>query len=182
MSLSRFRRLWHSNGRPRTRAFMHPISEVQLAEAARIIGATGADNSAIEEGVRALVGEAMSARRVIDWLPEAFALVFIPHVASVHLPTTFRARNRKGKWETFGMDAEPILGNAILLGSRMYHHGPRETFSNIVSRSSLLAVVNRALNEGADITGATLSRLALIGVPAEVYLPSGKPFWKKLFR
>lgn len=161
---------------------MHPISDIQLAEAARIIGAKDADNSAIEEGVRALVGDAMAARRVIDWLPEAFALVLIPHVASVDLPTTFSARNKKGKWETFGMDAEPILRGAICLGSHIYRHGPREMFSNIVSRSALLAVVDQALNGAGDITGATLSGPALIGVPAEVYLPSTRPFWKKLFR
>ena len=161
---------------------MNPISDAQLTKAALILGAKDALSDAIEAEVHALLADAMSARRVIDWLPEAFALVLIPYVAPVELPATFSARDRKGRWKTFPMHAEPMLRDAVRLGMDMYHHGSREIFTNIVCRSALLAVVNQALSEMGDIAGGALSGPALVGVPAEIYSPPPGSLWNRLFR
>lgn len=162
-------------------ASLHSISDASLAEAASIIGVADATDEVIEAGVQALFEDRMAARRVIAWLPEAFALVVIPQVAAVKLPTTFSASAKNGRWIEFGFDAEPIVQSALRLGADMYRAGSREVFGHIASRSGLLTVVNKALNQGANLEGAALSGPALMGVPAEVYLAQRKSFWGKLF-
>jgi hypothetical protein len=161
---------------------MHPILDTQLADAAAIVGANDATEEAIDAQVHALLGDRLLARRVIDWLPEAFALVLIPNITSVKLPTTFSARTRNGSWIEFRFDAEPIIQSAIHLGADMYVSGPRDLFRNVVNRSSLLAVVDKALNGKHDLKGVALSGPALIGVPAEVYLPQSRSLWGRLVR
>jgi len=164
------------------RFLMLSISESQLEEVARIIGADGASDGTVETRVLALVQDPMLARRVIDWLPEAFAMVLIPHMGAVTLPTTFSAKNKSGNWVELDFRIEPIFHSAILLATQIFHNGPQDTFRNIVHRSALLATVSRALNEGASLDGATLSGPALIGVPAEVYPAPTRSIWRKLFR
>jgi hypothetical protein len=161
---------------------MHPISDAQLADAAAIMGAAGATDDSIEAGVGALLEDRLAVRRVIDWLPEAFALVVIPQIGPINLPTTFSARAKNGRWVELGFDAEPIVQSARRLGAEMYRVGSREVFANIALRSALLVAVNKALNAKCDLEGMVLSGPALIGVPAEVYLPPQQSFWSKLFR
>jgi hypothetical protein len=68
------------------------------------------------------------------------------------------------------MDSEPIHASAMRTALEMLHSGPRESFERIMRRSSILAVVNKALNAGESINGMTLSGPAFIGIPAEVYI------------
>ena len=51
---------------------MLSFSDVQLEEVADIIGSEDFDEEAIESRVAALVQDPMLARRLIDWVPEAF--------------------------------------------------------------------------------------------------------------
>jgi len=157
------------------------ISPELIEHAAAILGTDGITEEEMESKVLALARDSMLARRLIDWIPEAFALVFIPHVASVNLPTTFSARSKRGKWMTFAFSAEPIFEQALRLGMEMYHSGPRSTFGNIALRSCMVDAANQALNDGDSLDGATLSGPALIGIPAEVYLPQPKSFWRRVF-
>ncbi|WP_434026802.1 hypothetical protein [[Pseudomonas] boreopolis] len=147
-----------------------------------IIGSDGISAEEIETNVLALAKDPMLARRLIDWLPETFGIVFVPHLANVNLPTTFSAKSSRGKWMEFEFKVEPIFPIALRFSMEIFHSGPRSTFSNIALRSSMVAVVNRALNEGASLDGATLSGPALIGIPAETYLPAPTSLWRRLFR
>jgi hypothetical protein len=147
-----------------------------------IIGADGISDEEIEVQVLALSQDPMLARRLIDWLPEAFGLAFVPHLAKVSLPTTFSAKSSSGRWLEFEFQVEPIFPIALRLGMEMYHAGPSKSFSNIVLRSSIIAAVNKALNNGSSLDGATLSGPALIGIPAETYLPRPKSLWRRLFQ
>src|SRR5688500_1723640 len=113
-----------------------------------------------------LAQDYMLPRRLVEWLPEAFGIVFIPHLAGLNLPTTFSAQTRSGKWMEVEFQAEPIFSTAVRIGMEMYHSGPRDTFKNVVLRSSVVDAVNKALNENVSIDGATLSGPALIGIPA----------------
>ena len=160
---------------------MSPVSPDLIESTAVIIGTDGINDGEIEAEVSILAQDAMLARRLIDWIPEAFGLVFIPHLANVNLPTTFSAKSNNGKWFEFKFDAEPIFLGAVRLGVEMYHSGPRNTFSNIALRSSTVAAVNLALNQGSSLKGATLSGPRLIGVPAEVYLPPRQSLWRRFF-
>lgn len=147
-----------------------------------IIGADGISDEEIETQVLALSQDSMLARRLIDWLPEAFGLAFAPHLAKVILPSTFTAKSSCGNWMEFEFQAEPIFPIAIRLGMEMYHTGPSKIFNNIVLRSSIIATANKALNNGSSLDGATLSGPALIGIPAETYLPKSTSLWRRLFQ
>ena len=144
-----------------------------VERAIAIIGADGISEDDIEARVLPLADNAMLARRLIDWPPEAFGLVLIPHMAEVTLPTRFSARSARGEWLEFDFSAEPVFVHAVSIAMRMYHEGPRATFRNVASRSSTMDAVNRALNAGETIDGATLSGPALNAIPAEVYSPRG---------
>jgi hypothetical protein len=160
---------------------MLSVSSELIERTAEVLGTDGISEEEIESKVFAFAQDSILARRLIDWLPEAFGIIFIPHIARVNLPTTFSAKSKDGKWIEFKFCVEPIFEGAVRLGMEMYHSGPRSTFSNIVSRSSTVNAVNQALNQGDTIEGATLSGPALIGVPAEVYMPQVKPLWRQIF-
>lgn len=153
-----------------------------IKRAIAAIGTDGISDEEIEARVLEMTGDATLAQRLIDWPPEAFGMVLIPHIASVNLPTTFSAQTRSGNWVEFKFQAEPIFSEAVRIGMEMYHSGPRNIFKNVVVRSSVVDAVNIALNQGSSLEGATLSGPALIGIPAEIYLPKPKSLWRRLFR
>lgn len=147
-----------------------------------IIGADGISDEEVEARVLALAKEPMLARRLIDWVPEAFGIVFVPHLAEVKLPTTFSVKSNRGEWVEFKFQVEPIFPIAVRIGMDMFHSGSRNTFKNVVLRSAMIDAVNKALNQGDSIDGATLSGPALIGIPAEIYQPQPPSLWQRLFR
>jgi len=108
-------------------------------------------------------------------------MVLVSHMDTVTLPMTFQAMNRRGIWVEFDLDVEPIFQSAIRLATQMYHDGPRHIFANIASRSAVLGVVNRALQDGESLNGAILSGPALVGIPAETYVAPTPSIWRKLF-
>jgi hypothetical protein len=158
------------------------VSDLQVQEVAAIIGSEDITVDDIETRVVVLVQDPMLARRLIDWIPEAFGIVLISHMATVTLPLTFSAKNKRGDWVQFDLKVEPIFQRATLLAMQIFHEGPRESFSNIARRSALLDAANRALNHGDSLDGAVLSGPALIGIPAEVYMPPSTSIWRKFFR
>jgi hypothetical protein len=153
-----------------------------IKRAIAVIGTDGISDEEIEARVLGMTRDAMLARRLIDWPPEALGMVLIPHMATVNLPTTFSARSHSGNWVEFKFQVEPIFSDAVRIGIEMYHSGPRNVFRNIVLRSSIVDAVNNALNQGASIDGATISGPALVGIPAEVYLSKPKSLWRRLFQ
>ncbi len=161
---------------------MLSISDRLLEEVADIIGLDDIDDDAVEHRVAALVLDQMLARRLIDWLPEAFGMVLVSHMAKVILPETFSAKDKYGNWVQFDLKVEPLFQSATQLAVRIFHDGPRSTFSNIVRRSALLGAANSALNNGQSLDGARLAGPALIGIPAEVYLPVSLSIWRRVFR
>jgi hypothetical protein len=161
---------------------VRPVTAEQLNEAVAIIGRDGISDEEIEVKVASLVKDPMVARRLIDWLPEAFGMVLVSHMGKVTLPKTFRAKTDQGKWIEIELTVEPIFHDAIRLAMDMYHSGPRNTFSNVATRSAVVDGVNRALNGGESLDGASFSGPALLGIPAEFYVSQPKSFWRRLFR
>ena len=160
---------------------MLQVAQALIERSAAIIGADGISDDAIECEVLALSQDPMLARRLIDWIPEAFGLVFVPHLAKVTFPTTFRARSNRGNWMEFEFKVEPIFPIAARLGMEMYHAGQNPSFGNVVLRSSMIDAVNKALNAGETLDGAVLSGPAMIGIPAETYLPPSTSLWRRIF-
>ena len=138
----------------------------------------------IEIAVGRFAGDKMTVRRLVDWIPEAFGFVLLPHVADLILPTTFTAKSKDGSWHEFAFDREPIFGQAVTIAADLYRDGPRMVFSATAKRSKMLGLVNDALNEGRSLTGAKIAGPAMANIPAEFYDPKAKPaatsFWRKL--
>jgi hypothetical protein len=161
---------------------MLTVPAEKIRQVVAILGAEGITESEVEARVAALVQDKMVARRLIDWIPEAFGLILVSHIGKFNLPTSFSAKAADGRWIEFEFKSEPIFGEALQLGAEIYHAGPRSLFSNIAMRSSMVAVVNNALNAGGSLEGSALSGPALIGIPAETY-GHQRPFsWRRLFR
>lgn len=144
-------------------------TESQLQQAIALIAQEGLGDDDIEQRMTALATEPMLARRLIDWLPEAFGLVLVSHMDGVELPTRFSASDRNGRWHEFEFAAEPIFAPAMNLAMQMYQAGPRQSFARIAQRSSIVDAVSRALEQCGSLEGTRLSGPALVGIPAEIY-------------
>jgi hypothetical protein len=161
---------------------MCPVPSDLIQQSITIIGTQGITEDAIESQVLALAPDAMTARRLIDWIPEAFGFVLVANMnKKITLPTTFLARRADDKWVTLNLDFEPIFGVALTKAQHVYHNGPGELFQNVALRSSMVKTVNNAINAGATLDGAIMSPTALLGIPAEVYPARPKPWWRKWF-
>ena len=143
--------------------------EEMVKTAALHLGDASRSDEDVERLVLAVAKSHVLARRLIDWLPEVFALVLIGHSWKVGLPKHFTVRNSLGEWEAVAFKDEPIVAVALCLATHVYHNGPRDQFKRIVSRSALLNTINNALNSGANIEGAQLGDLKMFGIGAEVY-------------
>src|SRR5215471_12860456 len=101
-----------------------------IEKAIAIIGTNGITEGEIESRIQDLTQDDLLTSRLSVWVPEAFAIAFIPHMAKVNLPNTFRAKNRKGKWVNIELQREPIFRGAVAIALQMFHSGPRDTFKN----------------------------------------------------
>jgi hypothetical protein len=143
--------------------------EATVRAAISILVAVGATEEEIEARVLAETRDPLLARRLIDWIPEAFGLVLISHMDGVRLPETFSAKSAAGEWKQFPLTTEPIFVCALRVAQQIFHDGPRNHFEPLAVRSSMLAAVNKALQNGSSVRGGQLAGPAFIGIPAEVY-------------
>jgi len=150
---------------------MKSVSDGQLERAIRLLAEQGNASDKVEAEMVALVGDKILARRLIDWIPEAFGAVLIGHMQiGLRLPQTFRAKDAQGVWQEFPLSVEPIFVQAVEAASVMYHNGPREVFVALAPSGCMVDAVNTALNAGEELSGATVSGPALLGIPAETYI------------
>jgi hypothetical protein len=148
---------------------MEILSQSQLETIAALFADETLSQEAREAKALEVAGSSILARRALDWLPEAFGLVAIAHIAkTIVMPTTFSAQRTDGTWQQIPFSAEPIFAQAMRLAFAASHSNS-EIFRPLAERSSSLNVVDKALNAGEDLGGAVLSGPALIGIPAETY-------------
>lgn len=166
---------------------MKAIPPGVLEATIEILGTEGITQDVIDTQVGALVADPMEARRLIDWIPEAFGLVLIAHLGKPVMPTRFCARNAKGVDLLFPFSCEPIFVAALPLAQKIFHGGPRFIFQNVSFRSATLDAANKMLNAGISLDGAVISCPVLLGIPAEVYPAQPEhfflrlmPLWKRL--
>lgn len=149
---------------------MKGVDAVKVGEAIEVLARHASQSDRVEAEMLALVGDDALARRLIDWIPEAFGAVLIGHMKlGISLPKTFTAKDSHGLWREFSFSAEPIFVKAVEAASVIYHEGPREVFVALAPSGSMVDAVNRALNAGADLSGASLAGPAMLGIPAETY-------------
>lgn len=162
---------------------MLDVSDEDIQRTISQLGEGDRRDTEIEIAVRRFAPDPLTLRRLIDWVPEAFGYVLLPHVADLVLPTTFTARARDGTWKTFAFDREPVFGKAVTLAAAMYKDNPRGVFSAVAKRSALVKAANEALDAGKSLDGVQLPGPAITGVPAEFYDAKPKAaggFWRKL--
>ena len=159
---------------------MSPIEPAILESAIEIIGADGVTDEEIEERVFALTGDAMLARRLIDWLPEVFGTVAVAHMGKITFVDTFSAKTERGKWKSIPMKAEPIFVEGIKLAQAAWHRDWTKVHERVALRRGVMSSVGNLLDSGQSLDGATTSGPALIGIPAELYR-SEVPLFQRLF-
>lgn len=162
---------------------MLTVPEEHLQRTILQLGEGDRRDTEIEIAVDRYAADKLATKRLIAWIPEAFGVVLLPHVADMTLPTTFTAKASDGTWKEFAFDREPIFADAVRVATDMYRDGPRSVFSNVARRSTMVATVNAALNAGQSVAGAKIAGPAIAGIPAEFYERKAKAatsFWRKL--
>ena len=157
---------------------MPPITTELVTKAAGILASEHLSEKDREARIDELTSDSVLSARLLNFIPEAFAYAFIPHLpdgAKVAMPTDFSVRCATGDWKSVPLSSEPIFLLAVQLGMQLFHHGPRVDFTAIVSRSAMLECVNKLLNNGESLAGANMSGLAFNGVYAEDYPTSINP-------
>ncbi len=111
------------------------------------------------------------SERLVAFLPIAFARVAIVHIGKVGFTTDYRVKET-GK--IFSLSDEPIFVEALKLATESYHSGlvSRDSFAAVALRSPELVAVNKALNAGEDINGASFNTVVFFG-----YKSLGKRGW-----
>lgn len=159
-----------------------PVDIDQLvADCISVLGDAGTSIEEAERLVSQRTSDPMMAKRLVVWIPEAFGLALISHTWKVQFSKTFSAKDHRGNWITIEVGREPIFAVAVNRALAMFHSGPREMYRSIAERSSVLDAASKALNAGDSIEGASLSGPALIGIPADVYIPRPASWWRRLF-
>ena len=136
---------------------MNPISDEVVSHAIKILGTDGISEDEIEAQVAALVSDPMEARRLVDWIPEAFGIDLVSRLGKPVLPKTFSAKDSQGKWKSFPLTCEPIFASALTMAQAIFQDGPQALHQNIAMRSSIANTANNALKAGVSIDGAIFS-------------------------
>lgn len=153
---------------------MHTISAELIQRTIALLGEGERRDTEIEIGVARFAPDKLAARRLIDWIPEAFGYALLPHVGEMTLPTTFTAKAKDGTWREFAFDREPVFGQAVQVANQMYRDNPRGVFSAVAKRSTMLAPVNDLLNTGRSVKGVKVDGPVIAAIPAEFYDPGVK--------
>ncbi|WP_313913437.1 hypothetical protein [Tahibacter sp.] len=138
---------------------------------AEILGKGDLDAVAKAVAVEQLLQSKELATRAIDCIPEAFGAVLVGHMGNIGLPARFKAKSHRGAWCEFSLNDEPIFGEALAVATSLYHNGPKELFASVALQSAMVNTVNRALQAGQSIEGASFSSICFLGVSAEMYTP-----------
>lgn len=149
---------------------MSPVSDETIEAAIHIIATSGIQADEIESRARALVEDDMTARRLIDWIVEAFGFAFVAHAApKAILPDYFLAWNSARQAVTLKFTVEPIFASSLRIAQRMMRDGSNEEFETVALKSSIASSASNGLSAGSSLDGACFSGPFLLSIPAEVY-------------
>jgi len=117
------------------------------------------------------------AERVVGFMPIAFGRAVIEQVSEVTFSEKYKVKENS---KEYSLNDEPIYCTALNLAKESYDKGVIEqaTFAAIATRSAELDAVNKALNEGQDLTGAKFAPVLLFGYET---LGETKGWFKRVF-
>ncbi len=113
------------------------------------------------------------AERLVAFLPIAFGRVVIAHIGEMDLSDEYLVTETNSRHSLLN---EPVYTSALAFATGAYQSGilSRDCFSAVATRSAELSAVNRALNKGADLHGASMGPVVLFG-----YETFGREGWLK---
>lgn len=122
----------------------------------------GQEDSAISERLERQGLSLGEAERISAFFPSAFCRIALSHKFDLNFPDSYEVEGQEDK---FSYKDEPIYKLGIEIASDIYHNEPElaEVFNSIVTRSAEFNSVNKALNDGAEIAGASLSVINYFG-------------------
>lgn len=141
--------------------------------AADILGAQEYIDERVEQRIAELVERPATVQRLMDVIPEAFALVLIsnmPETRNALLPNSFLVMDEAGDRIELPMWHEPIFHLAVSKARHTYNHGPRMTFKNNCDRSALVSALSAALDANASLEGAEFAPPLFAELPASLYV------------
>ena len=152
---------------------MERVPEGILEKVVNLMGSASLSEDELRNEAFALLGDQMLARRVLNFVPEAFGAMLIGHIPGMitRLPRTFSVCAADGKWHELPFPEEPVFAQAVQLAKRLAHQGDGEVFETVSKRSSLFSLVNKSLGAGKEPEDIGMPALAFVGIPAEIYLP-----------
>ncbi|WP_076589219.1 hypothetical protein [Vibrio ostreicida] len=120
------------------------------------------DDFEISKAIEKLGLSVEDSERISAFIPSAFCRIALSHHIDVEFPNSYKVEGLEGE---YSYNDEPIYILGIELASVIYHNEPElaEVFNSIVTRSAECNVINNALNEGAELAGASLSATNYFG-------------------
>ncbi|SFD75485.1 hypothetical protein [Pseudoalteromonas denitrificans] len=122
----------------------------------------GCEDTVITQNIKRLGLSLKESERITAFIPSAFCRVALSEQLDIEFLDSYKVNNLE---KQFSYSDEPIYQTAIELASEIMNYKPElsEIFNSIVVRSAECNVINKALNEGADITGNSLSPVIYFG-------------------
>ena len=144
-----------------------PVSYEVVVQAADILAAEGAEEEGIETKLLALAGDEMLAKRLREWIREAFGrAVLLDSGHRIHFVDSFSVFTRERKAVTVPNRAEPIVEMGTRLAQEYLRQDRKEFVLRIAEGSAALRSAMPAIEQGVSLDGA-VSASAFKGIPAE---------------
>lgn len=123
-------------------------------------------------------GNNLTARKIYYFLPITFGWALLRRMGIENFPNTFKALNMNNTEVEFNVSEQEIFMGSLTLAFNIFEHGyteiiTQEVVTELINRSAEVDAVNRALNAGADIKGATLQETLIHSIKAEELLGTG---------
>ena len=148
-----------------------------LRNAADWLADASLTNEEVEFRALDAAGDAMLARRVLDWIPEVFGFVYASHHWKIELPKEFSVWDKYGDRKAFDLKVEPLFVPILELAMEAIHGEDLNKFDCVAGQSSICNAARKALEENVDLEGARFDSLEFNAIPAEQY---EKSWWRGL--
>jgi hypothetical protein len=156
-----------------------PVSYELVVQAADILATEGIDEDGIEAQLLALTGDELLAKRLREWIREAFGRVVLLSGHRIHFLDTFTVLTSERKLIKVPNRAEPIIKMAGRLAVDYLSQGRKEYVLLIAETSAPMQTALSMIEKGLSLDGAMMAS-AFNGIPAEAYPDYPKSFWKRL--
>jgi hypothetical protein len=145
---------------------------------------------------KSLVGElsnagfsALEARLLVVLVPTAFSRPLLEKAGITSFAPSISAPTRAGGRVDIPLRTWPVYAEAVALAREHYRSGilDQDAYKRVTLRSAEVNALNKALNEGEDVRGATIASAIVwtcaedLGYEPQSQPETAKPWWKRFF-